>query len=134
MAQGVGNHPNMAELAYLGDAVFELLVRDMLLKEGVPFRDMSRRAKDYVSAVAQSAMYHKIFDTLAEDEQAIMKRGRNLHSASRAKSARVSEYRHATGLEVLFGYLHCRGEFVRLGEVFGLCVDVEVYQQEDKDG
>jgi len=124
----------MAELAYLGDAVFELLVRDMLLKEGVPFRDMSRRAKDYVSAVAQSAMYHKIFDTLAEDEQAIMKRGRNLHSASRAKSARVSEYRHATGLEVLFGYLHCRGEFVRLGEVFGLCVDVEVYQQEDKDG
>jgi len=112
----------MAELAYLGDAVFELLVRDMLLKEGVPFRDMSRRAKDYVSAVAQSAMYHKIFDTLAEDEQAIMKRGRNLHSASRAKSARVSEYRHATGLEVLFGYLHCRGEFVRLSEVFGLCV------------
>jgi len=111
----------MAELAYLGDAVFELLVRDMLLKKGVPFRDMSRRAKDYVSAVAQSAMYHKIFDTLGEDEQAIMKRGRNLHSASRAKSARVSEYRHATGLEVLFGYLHHQGDFVRLGEVFGLC-------------
>jgi len=111
----------MAELAYLGDAVFELLVRDMLLKEGVPFRDMSRRAKDYVSAVAQNAMYHKIFDALTEEEQAIMKRGRNLHSASRAKSARVSEYRHATGLEVLFGYLHYEGDFVRLGEVFRWC-------------
>jgi len=112
----------MAELAYLGDAVFEPLVRDMLLKEGVPFRDMSRRAKDYVSAVAQSAMYHKIFDALAEDEQAIMKRGRNLHSASRAKSARVSEYRHATGLEVLFGYLHYGEDFERLNEIFRLCV------------
>ena len=113
----------MAELAYLGDAVFELLVRDMLLKEGVPFRDMSRRAKDYVSAVAQGAMYHKIFDALFEEEQAIMKRGRNLHTMSRAKSARVSEYRHATGLEVLFGYLHNNGEFERMSEIFELCVN-----------
>jgi len=112
----------IAELAYLGDAVFELLVRDMLMKEGVPFRNMSRHAKDYVSAVAQGAMYHRIFDSLTEDEQTIMKRGRNLHNASRAKSARVSEYRHATGLEVLFGWLHHREEFVRLKEVFALCV------------
>ena len=119
MAQGVG----MAELAYMGDAVFELLVRDMLLKQGVPFRDMSRRAKNYVSAVAQGAMYHKIFDSLSENEQAIMKRGRNLHSVSRAKSARVSEYRHATGLEVLFGYLHHNGEVARLEEIFRLCVN-----------
>ena len=118
MAQGVAG---MAELAYLGDAVFELMVRDMLTKESVPFRDMSRRAKDYVSAVSQSVMYHRIFDQLTEGEQAIIKRGRNLHSVSRAKSARVSEYRHATGLEVLFGYLHYREEFTRLKEVFALC-------------
>jgi len=118
LAQGVG----MAELAYLGDAVFELMVRDMLLKNGVPFRDMSRRAKDYVSAVAQGAMYHKIFDSLSEEEQCMLKRGRNLHSVSRAKSARVSEYRHATGLEVLFGYLHNTGNFNRLAEVFELCI------------
>jgi len=112
----------VAELAYLGDAVFELKVRDMLMKEGVPFRDMSRRAKDYVSAVAQGAMYHRIFDLLTEEEQAIMKRGRNLHSVSRAKSARVSEYRHATGLEVLFGWLHICGDASRLKAVFLLCV------------
>jgi len=115
----------MAELAYLGDAVFELMVRDMLLKNGIPFRDMSRRAKDYVSAVAQNAMYHKIFDLLSEDEKCIMKRGRNLHSASRAKSARVSEYRHATGLEVLFGYLHDSGQVARLSEVFEMCITEE---------
>jgi len=116
LAQGV------AEFAYLGDAVFELMVRDMLLNQGVPFRDMSRRAKDYVSAVAQGAMYHKIFDALTEEEQCIMKRGRNLHSASRAKSAGVSEYRHATGLEALFGYLHHKGDFARLNQVFELCI------------
>ena len=117
MAQGV------AEFAYLGDAVFELMVRDMLLKNGTPFRDMSRRAKNYVSAVAQGAMYHKIFDSLTEDEQSIMKRGRNLHSVSRAKSARVSEYRHATGLEVLFGYLHTNGQTARLQEIFEMCIN-----------
>ena len=116
MAQGV------AELAYLGDAVFELLVRDMLLQNGIPFRDMSRHAKSYVSAVAQSAMYHKIFDTLTEDEQAIMKRGRNLHGTSRAKSAGVAEYRHATGLEVLFGHLHHTQQFERMKEIFALCL------------
>ena len=117
MAQGV------AELAYLGDAVFELMVRDMLLKNSVPFRDMSRRAKDYVSAVAQGAMYHKIFDSLTEEEQCLLKRGRNLHSVSRAKSARVSEYRHATGLEVLFGYLHHKGDIARLREIFEMCIN-----------
>ena len=118
------------ELAYLGDAVFELLVRDMLVKENVPFKDMARRAKGYVSAVAQNTMYHTIFDILTPEEQAMMKRGRNLHSVSRSKAARVSEYRHATGLEVLFGYLHSQGQFTRLEAVFKLCVDNNV--REDK--
>jgi len=118
LAQGVGT----GELAYLGDAVFELMVRDMLVKSGVPYHSLSRRAKDYVSAVAQSAMYHRIFGHLTEDEQAVIKRGRNLHSASRAKSACVSEYRHSTGLEALFGFLHIHGEFERLGEIFEMCI------------
>ena len=112
----------MAELAYLGDAVFEVMVRDMLVKKATPFKDMSRLAKGYVSAVAQGAMYHKIFDALTEEEQAILKRGRNLHSISRSKSARVSEYRHATGLEVLFGYLHNNGNTARLNAIFEMCV------------
>ena len=118
MAQGVAT----ADLAYLGDAVFELLVRDMLIKNGVPFHDLNPRAKNYVSAIAQSKMYHKIFDQLTTDEQTIMKRGRNLHSASRAKSADVSEYRHATGLETLFGHFHITENFERLSEIFTLCI------------
>ncbi|MCL2224362.1 MAG: Mini-ribonuclease 3 [Defluviitaleaceae bacterium] len=111
-----------AVLAYLGDAVFELLVRDMLVRENVPFKDIFRRAKGFVSAKAQSEMYHRIFPQLSPEEQAILKRGRNLHNLSRAKSANVTEYRHATGLETLFGHLHKNGEFSRLNEIFLMCV------------
>jgi len=121
LAQGVG-HLNAAELAYLGDAVFELMVREMLLQEGVPFRSINRRAKNFVSAMAQSVMYHKIFHQLSPDEQTIIKRGRNLHTCSRSKNAGVTEYRHATGLETLFGYLHQKGDTPRLKELFTLCV------------
>jgi 23S rRNA maturation mini-RNase III len=121
LAQGV-NHSNAAELAYLGDAVFELFVREMLINEGIPFRAINRRAKTYVSAHAQAAMYHRIFPVLSPEEQHIMKRGRNLHSLSRAKNAGVSEYRHATGLEALFGHLHKNGEITRLKEIFFMCI------------
>ena len=121
MAQSVDL--SAAELAYLGDAVFELLVREMLLREGVPFRQINRRAKDFVSAHAQSQMYHRIFPALSEQEQHVMKRGRNLHTLSRAKNAGVSEYRHATGLETLFGYLHHNGDTARVNEIFVLCTN-----------
>jgi len=113
-----------AELAYLGDAVFELMVREKLLGEGIPFRALNRRAKGYVSATAQSAMYHRIFPDLSAEEQAVMKRGRNIHNVSRAKNAGVSEYRHATGLETLFGHLHQRGETARVNEIFLMCIGV----------
>ena len=122
MAQGIRNSP--AELAYLGDAVFELLVREMLLQKGFAFHDLNNHAKGYVSAVAQSRMYHNIFSLLPEEEQDIMTRGRNLNTSSRAKSARVSEYRHATGLETLFGYLHLQGNAARIREVFALCIEI----------
>jgi ribonuclease-3 family protein len=114
---------NAAELAYLGDAVFELLVREKLLREGVPFRAINRRARCFVCAKAQAEMYHKIFPSLSESEQGVMKRGRNLHTLSRAKNAGVSEYRHATGLETLFGHLHFSGEISRIEELFSLCTE-----------
>jgi len=111
-----------AELAYLGDAVFELMVREMLLKRGCKFSSINRFAKAYVTAVAQNAMYHAVFDTLTEDEQTHAKRGRNLHTNSRAKSADVNEYRHATGLEALFGYLYDSKMKTRMVEIFDLCI------------
>ena len=113
-----------ATLAYLGDAVFELRVREMLLAQnanGASLRELNRQARSYVSAPAQAQMYHALFDTLTEEEQAIIKRGRNLHATSRAKNADVADYRHATGLETLFGYLHEKGDITRIDEIFARC-------------
>ena len=109
------------ELAYLGDAVFELMVREKLIAEQIPFSSLNQIADKYVNAKAQAEMYHRIFTKLSGIEQSIIKRGRNLHTATRSKTACVSEYRHATGLEVLFGYLYANGEMARLREVFEMC-------------
>ena len=109
------------ELAYLGDAVFELMVRKKLISENIPFNMLNSTADKYVNAKTQAEMYHHIFTKLSNIEQSIIKRGRNLHTATKSKSACISEYRHATGLEVLFGYLYAKGEKERLREVFEMC-------------
>ena len=119
------------ELAYLGDAVFELMVREMLIEKSIPFGSLNHIADKYVNAKAQAEMYHKIFTKLTNIEQSIIKRGRNLHTSSRTKSACMSEYRHATGLEVLFGYLYLNGETDRLKEVFEICTE-QLFKEEAK--
>ena len=113
-----------AALAYLGDAVFELRVREMLLTRnanGASVRELNCQARAYVTATAQAAMYHTLYNSLTEEEQAVIKRGRNLHSTSRAKNAGVTAYRHATGLETLFGYLHEKNAHERVKELFERC-------------
>jgi len=110
-------------LAYIGDAVFELYVRNMLLSEGNrPVRALNVQARKYVSAAAQALMYHSVAPHLSEEELSVMRRGRNLHSSSKAKNADVSEYRHATGLETLFGYLFVNEMHERMTEIFEICV------------
>lgn len=91
-----------------------------------PVRDLNRDAQRYVSAEAQAAMYHKIFTYLTEEEQSVIKRGRNLNPSSRAKNADMSDYRHATGLETLFGYLYTEGRQSRIDEIFALCTNDEI--------
>jgi len=114
-----------ASLAYIGDAVFELHVRKMLLAQGGrSLNKLNAQARKYVAASAQAKMYQHISPYLSDEEQAVMKRGRNLHSSSRAKSAGVSEYRHATGVETLFGYLYVYDRHERLEEVFKLCTEI----------
>ena len=120
-------------LAYIGDAVFELYVRKMLLSDGNrPVNALNKRARQYVSAAAQAAMYHRIESLLTQEEQSVMRRGRNLHSHSKAKNADISEYRHATGLEALFGCLFVNEQHERLAEVFELCVNVS--EKEENHG
>jgi len=108
-------------LAYLGDAVFELYVRAMLVGEAnTSVNELHRRAREFVSAGAQAGMYHLLLDELTEEEQAVMKRGRNAKTNT-ARNAPVNDYRHATGLEALFGYLYMKGEHDRALWLFERC-------------
>lgn len=109
-------------LAYLGDAVFELYVRAKLVAAAnTSVNELHRRAREYVSAGAQSEMYHKLINELTEEEQAVIKRGRNAKTHT-ARSATVNDYRHATGLEALFGYLYIKSEHNRALWLFERCI------------
>ena len=108
-------------LAWLGDAVFELLLREKIIAEGNTGTDsLARKARNYANAGAQSAYYKKIEPFLTEEELALLKRGRNAKSNTRAKSASVVDYRRATGVEALYGYLFLKGDMERILELFGM--------------
>ena len=108
-------------LAYLGDAVYELEIRERLVK-----KDHSRPAKlnkeaaRLVCAAAQSRMAEALLEHMTEEEQAIYRRGRNAHSPTTAKNQTVGDYRRATGFEALIGYLHLCGETDRMRELIAL--------------
>ncbi|HCT65024.1 MAG TPA: ribonuclease III [Lachnospiraceae bacterium] len=106
-------------LAYIGDAVFELFVRTMVLSLGnAPVNKMHKRSREIVKAKGQSDMYFKIEDKLTEEEQGVFRRGRNAKSHTMPKNADLMDYKHATGLEALFGYLYLQGNMERLTELF----------------
>ena len=110
--------PNLVkteDLAYLGDAVIELWVREHLLKKGITGSGrLNKEALHYVKATAQAEAVNMILPLLSEQEVSVWKRGRNSHCGSVPKSAKVSEYRAATGLEVLCGWLRLKGEDDRI--------------------
>ena len=115
------NELSTAALAYLGDAVIEVLVREKLVSDG--FSDsgnLNRESLKYVKAGAQAAAMRKILPALSEEEESVFKRGRNMSGGNVPKSATMSEYRTATGMEVLFGYLHVTNKSERIKELFCL--------------
>ena len=106
-------------LAYLGDCVMELCVRTRLLQRGFSTsRDLNAEALNYVRAGAQADAVERILPALTEPEQAIYRRGRNSVHSNVPKRATVAQYRMATGLEVLFGYLYVTGQQARIDELF----------------
>ena len=114
-------------LAYIGDAVFELMVRGYVLKDGnAPVNKLNKKSRNIVNAGSQSEMYEKLKDVLTETEMAVMKRGRNAKSFTTAKNQSVSDYRRATGVEAIFGYVYLSGNLERLKELFKICVENEV--------
>ena len=109
-------------LAYLGDNVYEIMVREMLVRGGSA--SPSIEALSYVTASAQSASVEKILPHLTEDEEGVYRRGRNAVHSGFPKHATPSEYKRATGLEALFGYLYLTGGEKRLCELFEMMYPV----------
>ena len=106
-------------LAYMGDCVFEMLVRTYVIYEGGRHvKGLNIISDKIVNAKAQSDMYHNISDMLTEEEIGVFRRGRNAKSASVSKSSTLADYRRATGLEALFGYLYLKGDIKRAAELF----------------
>ncbi len=106
-------------LAYLGDAALEVLVRRYLIALGkADGGSLSRLALLFVRATAQSAGMDRLLPHLTEEEEYIFKRGRNAHGISIPRSASAVEYRRATGMEALFGYLDLLGQQERAQELF----------------
>ena len=108
-----------AALAYLGDSVLEVCVREYLISRGLSTSArLNKEALLYVRATAQAEAMKNIIDMLDEDEEAVFRRGRNVGHTATPKSASMSEYRTATGMEALFGWLHLLGKEERIRELF----------------
>lgn len=105
-------------LAYIGDGVYELVIRTVLVKKGnCPVNQLHRKASSLVKAASQSAMMEFIEPMLTEEEHSVYKRGRNAHSPTMAKHATMADYRRATGFEALMGYLYLKEDFGRIVEL-----------------
>ena len=118
-----------ATLAFLGDAVYELLARQKLAVTTIPAGKLHRMAIGMVCAGAQSQAYEVLEPLLTEEEAAALKRGRNLNSVKPPKNGNVRDYRRATGLESLFGYLYVQGRLERINELF-LAIETALEEQQ----
>ena len=107
---------NSLSLAYIGDAVFEVMVREYLIvnNQMLSAHKLHMKAITYVKAHAQSEFIREIESKLTEEELHMFKKGRNAKSATMPKNASVTEYRAATGFEALIGYLYLTGQTERL--------------------
>lgn len=115
--------PDMRELsplalAFVGDSVYELFVRCKILSGGCrPAGELHKIAVGYVKAKAQSTAMHALKSSLSEEELGAYKRGRNTNIHTVPKNADMNDYRQATGLECLVGYLFVTGQNERLDEI-----------------
>ncbi len=113
-------------LAFLGDSVYEQLVRERLvLSANMPVGKLHRMAVERVRANYQAKAYEEILPILDETEESILKRGRNATGNTVPKSSNPVEYRKATAIECLFGYLHLTENKSRIDELFEIIWNIE---------
>ena len=111
-------------LAYIGDAIFELVVRTVLVeRKNMQPEKLHKAATKIVKAETQSLMIEGLKEELTEEELAIFKRGRNAKAVTRAKNASMSDYRRATGFEALLGYLYLKGDIERMIRLISMGVE-----------
>ena len=102
-------------LAYIGDGIYELYIRTILIKQGnCQANKLHKRASRLVKAPAQSAMVAVLEPLFTPEEEAVYKRGRNAKSYTTAKNATTGEYRRAPGFEAVMGYLYLTGQYHRM--------------------
>lgn len=112
------NNLSPGVFAFVGDAVYGLLVRTYLAKVNRQSKDLHLLSVEFVNASSQAKAYKKIESLLTEKELDIFKRGRNFHTGSSPKNSTLAEYHTATGLECVFGYLWLSGQNERAEELF----------------
>ena len=102
-------------LAYIGDGIYDLVIRSIVVERANrPANKLHKTVVRYVNAGTQAQMIMALEEELTEEEKAVYHRGRNAKSYTSAKNASIADYRKATGLEALFGYLYLQGEMDRL--------------------
>lgn len=111
---------NVITLAYLGDAIYEVYIRENLIKSGlVKVEELQRRATFYVSAKGQARILQELTSEgkLSDDEIEIVKRGRNYKRSTHPKNTDILTYKLSTGFETLIGYLYMANKIDRLNEI-----------------
>ena len=114
------NTINIISIAYLGDAIFEVYIRESLIKKGIAkVEDLTKEATKYVSAKGQATILKKLLDEnyFTEEELDIIKRGRNYKRSSHPKHTDIITYKYSTGFESLIGYLYLSNKQERLSQI-----------------
>lgn len=122
-------------LAYIGDGIYELIIRTILVSEGnCQPQKLHHRASRLVKAEKQSQMMTILEPLLTEEEHAVYKRGRNAKSYTMAKNATMSDYRRATGFEALMGYLYLTDQHMRMIDLIKIGLETEDGKESDCTG
>lgn len=109
---------NVIVYAYIGDAVYELIIREYLISQGLcKVNDLQKESINYVSAKKQSYFLEMILNDLTEEEMDIVKRARNNKRSNHPKHTDILTYKHATAFEALIGYLYKKGNLERISDL-----------------
>lgn len=120
-------------LAYIGDCVFDLIIKLMVAGRGNrQVHKLHEETSQYVQASAQSYMMRSMQEHLTVEEHAVYRRGRNARSVSPAKNQSITDYRRATGFEALIGYLYLNGKYARIMELVTIGLQSMDHKNEEK--